>query len=71
MALIAVNIYHIEVNHFKYEIIWQNIQEKISDICLRSGSEYPWQASSPPDGRVPSGRIFRSEPQHMTYIISL
>jgi hypothetical protein len=27
-----MNIYRIEVNHFKYEIIWQNMQEKISDI---------------------------------------
>jgi hypothetical protein len=41
MTLISKNIYHIEVNHFKYEIIWQNMQEKISDICLRFGSDYP------------------------------
>jgi hypothetical protein len=41
MTLIFMNIYRIEVNHFKYEIIWQNMQEKISDICLRFGSEYP------------------------------
>jgi hypothetical protein len=43
MTLISMNIilYHIEVNHFKYEIIWQNMQEKISDICLRFGLEYP------------------------------
>jgi hypothetical protein len=40
------------------------MQEKISDLCLRGGSEYPLL----PNGRVPSGRIFRSEPQHMTYM---
>jgi hypothetical protein len=36
ITLISMNIYHIEVNHFKYEIIWQNIQEKIADIFWRS-----------------------------------
>jgi hypothetical protein len=32
MTLISMNIYHIEVNNFKYEVIWKNKQEKISDI---------------------------------------
>jgi hypothetical protein len=41
MTLISMNIYHIDVNHFKYEIIWQNMQKKISNICLRFGTEYP------------------------------
>jgi hypothetical protein len=49
MTLIAMNIYHIEVNHFKYEIVWQNMQEKTSDICLRFGSEYP-SIGNPPKG---------------------
>jgi hypothetical protein len=44
------------------------MQEKISNICLRFGSEYP-SLGNPPNGRVPSGRIFRPEPQHMTDII--
>jgi hypothetical protein len=44
-----MNIYHIEVNHFKYEIIWQNMQENISFICLRLGSEYP-SLGNPPMG---------------------
>jgi hypothetical protein len=53
------------------------MQEQISDIRLRFGSEYP-SLGSPPmggneacrvNGRVTSGRIFRSEPQHMTDII--
>jgi hypothetical protein len=80
MTLISMNIFHIEVNHFKYEIIWQNKQEKISDICLLFGSEYPplgnlpmgGNSASPltPNWRVPSGRIFQSKPQHMTDIIN-
>jgi hypothetical protein len=77
MTLLSMYIYHIEVNHFKYEIIsWQNIPQKISDICLRFGSEYPY-LGNPPMGvnsaslvTATSGRIFRSEPKHMTDIIS-
>jgi hypothetical protein len=38
MTLLSMNIYHIEVNYFKYEIIWQNMQEKISVMCFRFGS---------------------------------
>jgi hypothetical protein len=34
ITLIAIDMFHIEVNHFKFEIIWQNMQEKISDICF-------------------------------------
>jgi hypothetical protein len=34
MTLISMNIYHIEVNHFEFEIIWQNMQEKISNIIM-------------------------------------
>jgi hypothetical protein len=50
MTLISLNMYHIEVNHFEYEIIWQNMQEKISDTCLWFGSEYP-SLGNPPIGR--------------------
>jgi hypothetical protein len=42
MTLISMNIYHIEVNHFKYEIIWQNMQEKISDMfAVPIGISFP------------------------------
>jgi hypothetical protein len=41
MTLISMNKYLIEVNHFKYERIRQNMQEKISDICLLFRSKYP------------------------------
>jgi hypothetical protein len=27
MTLIYMSMYHIGVNHFKYKIIWQNMQE--------------------------------------------
>jgi hypothetical protein len=50
ITLISMNIFHIEVNDFKYEIIWQNKQEKISDICLLFGPEYP-SRGDPPIGR--------------------
>jgi hypothetical protein len=65
MTLISMNIYHIGVNHFKYEIIWQNMQEKNltcvfgSDLNIHPSGTRPWevtrQASLPPNGRVPSG----------------
>jgi hypothetical protein len=41
MALISKKIYHIEVNYFRYEITWQNMQEKyltyvcVSDLNIR------------------------------------
>jgi hypothetical protein len=54
MTLISMNIYHIEVNHFKCEIIWQNMQEKISDICLRFESEYPSLGNPPMGGNSAS-----------------
>jgi hypothetical protein len=54
MTLISMNIYHIEVNHLKYEISWQNMQEKISDICLRFGSEYPSLGKPPMGGNSAS-----------------
>jgi hypothetical protein len=51
-----------------------------SDRNIRPSGTRPWavtpifrsepQASLPPNGRVTSGRIFRSEPQHMTDIIN-
>jgi hypothetical protein len=55
MTLISMNIYNIEVNHFKYEIIWQNMQEKISDICLRLGSEYLSLGNPPMCGSLRDG----------------
>jgi hypothetical protein len=60
MTLIFMNKYLIEVNHFKHEIIWQNMQEKISDK----------PRYSPMDG-VPSERIFRYGLQHTTDIIKM
>jgi hypothetical protein len=34
MKLISMNIYLIEVNHFRYRIIWQNLQEKyLTFVC--------------------------------------
>jgi hypothetical protein len=64
MTLISMNIYRIKVNHFEYEIIWQNMQEKISDMfVVRTRISVPRE---PANGRVPSGRIFQSKPQHMT-----
>jgi hypothetical protein len=42
ITLISMNIYRIEVNHFKYEIIRQNMQEKISDMfVVRIGISVP------------------------------
>jgi hypothetical protein len=81
MTLISMHIYHIEVNHFKYEIICQNMQEKnLTFVCgldqnIRTSETRPLavtrQASLPPNGRVYSERISRSELQHMTDIIIL
>jgi hypothetical protein len=42
MTLISMTKYIIEVNHFKYEMIWQNMQEKISDMfAVRIGISIP------------------------------
>jgi hypothetical protein len=76
MTLISMNIYHIGVNHFKYEIIWQNMHYVCgSDRNIRPSGTRPWavtrQALLPPNGRVSSEQIFQSEPQHMTDIFSL
>jgi hypothetical protein len=56
-------------------------KKKLSDVCLWLVWEYPSlayppigatsQTSLPPNGQVPSGRVFQSEPQHMTDIINL
>jgi hypothetical protein len=54
MTLISMNTYHIDVNNFKYETIWQKMQEKISDICLRFGSEYQSLGDPPMDGNSAS-----------------
>jgi hypothetical protein len=73
--------FHEHISYWcKYEIICQNMQEKIFDIIVcgskrnnRPSGTRPWavtrQGSLPPNGRVPWGRILRSEPQHMTDII--
>jgi hypothetical protein len=56
MTVISINkyMYVIEVDNYKFEIISQNMQEKISDICLRFGSEYPNLGNPPiPMGGVP------------------
>jgi hypothetical protein len=50
MKLISIYKYFIEVNKFKYEIIWQNMQEKMSDICLWFGSEHPSLGNLPMGG---------------------
>jgi hypothetical protein len=46
-----------------------------SDRNIRPSVTRQWavtrQASLPPNGRVTSGRIFRSEPQNMTDIINI
>jgi hypothetical protein len=48
------------------------MQEKISDICLRFGSEYPSLGNHPIGGNSASlVTDIRSETQHMTYVISL
>jgi hypothetical protein len=57
MTLVSMNIYHIDENHFKYEKIWQNMQEKISDISLRFGSKYP-SLENPPMGGGPFWMYF-------------
>jgi hypothetical protein len=54
MTLISMNKYLIEDNHFKYEIIWQNMQEKISNICLQFWSEYPSLGNPPMGGNSAS-----------------
>jgi hypothetical protein len=46
-----MNKYLIEVNHFRYEIIWEDMQEKYM-TCLRFGSQYP-SLGNPPNARGP------------------
>jgi hypothetical protein len=64
MTLISMNKYLIEVNHFKYEIIWQNMQENISDICLQFGSEYPSQGQ-PAYGQILLRIIYKKPIPHI------
>jgi hypothetical protein len=63
MTLISMNKYVIEVNDFKYEIIWQHMQGKISDMfAVQTGISTPGKPCLRPMGEVPSGRKFLTEP---------
>jgi hypothetical protein len=71
MTLICLNKYLIEVNDFKYEIIWQNMKGKISDMfVIQTEISTPGKPRLRPMGEVPSGRKFRTEPQQITGIIN-